>query len=445
MDAQEGYALWNTSGSLIDANPSFHRLTGQATEPENQTEEQLELVPPKQGPGPFRVPQSVFHGEVVDLVLGPVAAPSKLFRLNAWPVTDDQGEIVGALGRIEPASGTLEGEHENNRKPVWGLRLATELHKRRAQISQIGLESLVGKGPVYDRIIRQVQAAIQAKCHVIIAGEPGSGRHQTARVIHAGWQQNREKRSGLVPLDPSSLPAEILARDFLGVGPGKRPVWNVPSGSTILIEELEGLDSILQQAIMEATGNVQIIGLIKSRKGLESLKKDFLAYIDILTVETVPVRNRIDEIPMLAQSVLERLNTSSAKSVDGFTAQALELLQLYDWPGNWRDLEQVVREAFESTEGPWIDQAQIPSWIQGSFGGAWMQSPSATRTDRLEETMMKTQRSAIEQALAQFGENKAAVARALGISRPKLYRLLAELGFDSTTGTLQSESEEKSP
>lgn len=436
MESRDGYVLWNTTGAMIDHNSAFGEITGLTSEA-NVFE--LEFVQKKPDSGPVPVPESVFQGKVIETFIAVSSTITGLIRLNAWPVTDDQGQIIAALGRIEPAK---TQEYETNESPehLWGLKLSSELHKRRATQVYPGLESLIGHGPNHSRMLRQIQAAIKSKCPIVIAGEPGTGRHHLARVIHGAWQKGAEKRSGLVPLDPLSLPSEILARDFLGVTPGKSPSWNVPEGSTVLIEGLGGLDVNLQLAILAASGGVQLIGIVNSHEDLQGMVPEFRAMIDVLLIETIPLRARVGELPLLAQSVLERLCESTGRRVDGLTAPALELLQHYDWPGNWRDLEKVLREAIAVCTGPMISADHIPSWIQGSFGGAWMKTPQTDPSGKLEDVLVQTRREAVQQAVRQFGDNKAAVARALGISRPKLYRILAELGLDEGLNPASDES-----
>ncbi|MFM7130519.1 MAG: sigma 54-interacting transcriptional regulator [bacterium] len=426
MDATEGYLLCNASGELIDHNPAFARLAGLASE------DPADLLPAQPAQSPVRMPQSVFSGEVVRQVVSlAVADEPTLLRLDAWPLTDDEGKIVAALGRVQLAN---QQDQATTHLPelCWGLALADELARRRGSQSFPGLSSLVGHGPDHQKMLRQVQAAIRARCSVVIAGPRGSGRHHLARIIHGGWQKGLERRAGLVPLDPASLPAEILARDFLGVAPGSHPAWNLPQGSTVLIENLAALEPTLQQAIAAAPSTVKIIGLIDEPASLHQLLPEFRALVEMITLHARPLRHRGPELPLLAQALLERIREGAAKRVDGFSPAALDILRMHDWPGNWHDLERAIRAAFENATGPMIAAADIPSEFQGALAGAWMQKPGDVRqrrVDPLENKLIAARRDAVEAAIGKHGPNKAAVARALGVSRPKLYRLLAELGL----------------
>ena len=433
MDAAEGYALWDSAGELVDYNPAFIQLCGLS----DPTGDQADFIskPTRQIKPGFAPPQSVYHGLPASTIAHVGVDANTGLHFLSWPIFDSSGSLQAILGRLSPLNqANQECDHDPSR--LWGLRLQDELVKRRmSQQRQLGFESLAGFGPAHERLLRQIKAAILARCHITIAGEPGSGRHHVARLIHSQWQALKNERLSLIPLDPVSLPVEILARDFLGVDPVEYqtplnpPKWRVAPGATILIEEISGLDEKMQLWISRADENVRLIALARSAAELESLAPEFQSMIDTFILEVKPLRYRVEELPLFAQAMLERVQAGSGRRLDGFTAAALQRLQMYDWPGNWRELERVVRLCCETARGPLITADDIPASIQGAYGGAWMTAAKEPPKDRLEEALGQTRRQAVEQALKQFPDNKAAAARALGISRPKLYRLIEELGL----------------
>lgn len=322
------------------------------------------------------------------------------------------------------------------------MALQEELTKRRARQKPLGLESFVGFGPEHEAKLKLIEAAARADCPVVIVGEAATGRHHLARILHLKHQSQQGTRLPLIPIDPASLPAELLARDFLGidftVGPRdaaqSQPAWRVPPGATILIESLAELDSRLQDGIARATGSVRLVSLAHTREEIDRLDPWFRARSATIVIELTPLRSRIEEIPILSQSILNRIQAGTKPRIEGFSPEALERLKMYDWPGNWRELERVVRKIHATAVGPIVLADDIPADIQGAFGGAWAKpvnpDPSAAG-NRLESALQDASRATVLQALERYGSNKAAVARALGISRPKLYRLLAELGLES--------------
>lgn len=431
--------MWDADGRLVDRNESLDRiflLSPQAEPGEPAAALPASIVATMALPG-IQPPERAFQGHSASLIVNHPHDPARLIRLVAWPCRDENESVIGVLGRFELVT---DAELRRTADParLWGERLHEELVRRRAAQSPRGLETVIGHGPVHESLLNLTQAAIRADCPVVIVGEPSTGRHHLARVIHLRHQKSQGTRLPLIPLDATSLPSEILARDFLGIEPpngaiaacDSKPVWRVPAGATILIENLAALDTRLQDGITRADGPVRLISLTRTREELDRLDPRFRARVATIVIALEPLRRRIDEIPMLAQSLLERFRTGPKSRVEGFSADAIERLKSYDWPGNWRELERIVRLISQTAAGPWVESADIPAEIQGAYGGAWTK-PSQTEPSEkpLESAIHQASRATVQDALERFGPNKAAVARALGISRPRLYRMLEELGL----------------
>lgn len=437
MDASEGYALWDTQGDLVDHNSRFQQICGHDDEPAKEADFissghsqaiVTSIIPPR----------AAFAGEVVETIIEMESPATVLLELAAWPVTNAEGAIQAVIGRVRPWQAQKQSGNDDP-SLYWGRRLQEELILRRQSQKSLGLENLIGFGPAHEQLLRRVKAAIKSRCDVVIVGETGTGRHHVARLIHSRRQAVQAERSPLIPLDPTSLPTEILARDFLidqpenlsqMQSPTFTPQWRVPGGSTILIEDLARLQPELQHLIGRAEENVSLIGLASHSSDLRDLQPAFRSRIETMMIEIKPLRQRVEEIPLMAQAILRRLPLKPNQRRDGFTPAALEQLQMYDWPGNWQELEKVVKVCAEKSATPLITADEIPATIQGSYAGAWMNSSKPTAGDRLEEALDQTRRAAVEQALKQYGANKAAAARALGVSRPKLYRMIADLGLE---------------
>ncbi|RLT10182.1 MAG: hypothetical protein DWI24_08960 [Planctomycetota bacterium] len=437
MDAAEGYALWDTHGHMVDHNPCLEKLCGKPDPPDDSANDLQDYIKRKNPDFGITPPASALIGALTETLISLSTNPSNLFQLQCWPVTDSESNLIAILGRIQIANPLSTNTYDDPSR-FWGLKLQDELLRRRLAQQPLGLDNLCGFGQDHDQLLRRVNAAIQSKCNLMIIGESGSGRHNLSRLIHSQWQFNSSHRSPLIPLDPKSLPAEILMRDFLLKDSSKTshstkkpiPKWRVPANSTILIEDATALEPDFQDLISQAEENVRIISLLTTYSSMDLLKPAFRSKASTIILTLKPLRERIPEIPILAQFMLERIRTETTKRIDGFHPSAIIQLQMFDWPDNWRDLERVIRLAMLSTQGPLIRPEDIPASIQGAYGGAWMQLPKVSPGDRLNDALDQTRRISVEQALKQFPDNKAAAARALGVSRPKLYRLMAELGLE---------------
>lgn len=443
LGSPDAFAVWDETGRLVDRNDAFlsyfSPIATDEVEPPGALPHQATAAPLSD----FTLdpPPSAFAGKSSTRFVEDPLIPTRVLRLEFWPIHGEAESLIGILGRITPAEQCDLSENPDPSK-LWGSALQDELVRRRARQRLQGLDSLAGHGPAHEARLKLVKAAIRAECPVVIVGETATGRHHLARMIHQGYQEARRTRSSLIPLDPASLPSELLARDFLGIEIGEvarntsaaAPSWRVPPGSTILVESLAELDFRLQDAIVRAQGDVHLMSLAHSHAEIDQLDPWFRARAVTITIELDPLRQRIDEIPFLAQSLLDRLQAGSRQRLEGFAPEALERLKLYDWPGNWREFERVVRRILDTAQGPLVQAGDIPAEIQGAFGGAWTKpagNAQETPGSRLEQAIQETSRATVMKALELHGSNKAAVARVLGISRPKLYRLLAEFGLES--------------
>ncbi len=438
LGSPDAYAIWDAAGRIVDRNEAFRR-TFLAIEDQIQDQAGLEFMSAAANGSLLAPPGTAFRSEFRSRLISHPDDASRVFRFDAWPVYDEPDSIIGILGRLTPAS---ESDLAENHDParIWGIALQDELTRRRARQKMSGLETLVGFGPGHEAKLKLVESAVRADCPIVIVGEPATGRHHLARILHLSHQSQHGTRLPLIPIDPSSLPSELLARDFLGIDIGSdskapvQPAWRVPSGATILIESLADLDTRLQDGIARASGAVRLVSLAHSRDEIDRLDPWFRVRAATIVIELAPLRARIEEIPLLAQSILDRIQAGTSPRIEGFSPESLEKLKMYDWPGNWRELERVIREIHSSATGPQVQADDIPAEIQGAFGGAWtkpVSSGGAPTGHRLESALQDASRATVLQALERYGSNKTAVARALGISRPKLYRLLAELGLDS--------------
>ncbi len=424
---------------MVDHNQTLENFCRRPEQVADQIADLEEFIDRRKPDFGIIPPVASFRGESVETVIRITSSASSLYQFQCWPVTDSESNVIAVMGRIQPANPESNTLHDDPTQ-LWGIRLQEELTRRRHAQEPIGLETLCGFGPDHDQLLRCVNAAIQSKCNVMIIGEPGTGRHYLARLIHSRWQMNAPHRSPMIPLDPHSLPADILIRDFLiqqepvkqasAMAKKLAHKWRVQAGSTVLIENTIALTTEFQNLIGQTEDNVRIISLLNTTQSIDALQPAFRAKTSTILLRLKPIRERVEEIPMLAQFMLERLQVETMKRFDGYHPAAIHHLQMFDWPANWRDLERTIRLAMQSAKGPLIKSEDIPASIQGAYGGAWMHIPKDSPNDLLEETLNQTRRMAVEQALKQFGENKTAAARALGVSRPKLYRLISELGLE---------------
>ncbi len=150
--------------------------------------------------------------------------------------------------------------------------------------------------------------------------------------------------------------------------------------------------------------------------------------LSTLVIDLPPLTERREDIPLLAQSFLEDLNSQGGKQLRGFASDAMDRLALYDWPGQVDELSALVREAFGQAEGFEIKSQDLSKKLQFAAEAARYPRPAPEIID-LEKFLTQVETKLIQRALQQAKGNKSQAARLLGITRPRLYRRMVQLGL----------------
>jgi DNA-binding NtrC family response regulator len=363
-------------------------------------------------------------------------------RIEFWPFRDGDDALIGLLGVVRGEA--LEHSVPDSKA---GSLHAELLEVRRQLHKTVGFDSLLGSGPAHRRLLEQVRLASGATLPVLLVGEPGTGKRYVARVIH----QNGPQRNGpLVSFDSEALPAEVLDRElFAGEGashspgpdvspdraPGK-PRLAPAAGSTVLLREILLLPRDVQaRLIASLDSSVRLIGTTALDPDLalasEQIRPEFYFALTALVVRLRPLRERREDLPILAQHMLERANQRGGVQKAGFSPQALAVLSSYDWPGNFHELARVIDHAhgaLRTGQGS-VDVLDLPGSIRGNLGGAYLPPSAPGPIKPLDQVLTEVEQRSIERALKHARGNKSRAADSLGISRPRLYRRIKELNL----------------
>jgi transcriptional regulator with PAS, ATPase and Fis domain len=345
-------------------------------------------------------------------------------RIEFRPFHDERGTLVGLFGLVgssDAPSGNSDAESQ---------RLRTELLQVRERLQQRhGFDSLIGEGAVHRRLLDQIRTAAATSVPVLIVGEPGTGKRTVARTIH---HQGSHPHAPLLPIDCAALPAEVMERELFGGESAARLA--LPEGSSLLIGDILDLPRDLQGRLV-ATLDPRI-RLLATTAGdpetalqSERLRPDLYYAVTTLIIRLRPLRERVEEIPLLAQHLLERANSRGGRQRGGFIESALSALLAYDWPGNLRELARVIEDVHEQASGDLIEPDDLPAAIRGNLGSAYIPPPLPHPITPLDELLTQVERRLIESTLQRARQNKSRAAELLGISRPRLYRRIKELGL----------------
>jgi PAS domain S-box-containing protein len=377
-------------------------------------------------------------------------------RVEFWPFRDEHDALLGLLGTVRDLNGLPSvPDSRDNSLHVELLEIRRRLHE------QPGYDGLIGFGSSHRRLLDQVHLASVSAAPVLIVGESGTGKRHVARTIH---QNGQGRQQPLVSFDCEALPAEILERELFGpntsVALGSatmssalktaRPRLSLGDGSTLLIREILMLPRDLQARLaasldspvrlLATTGLDPEIALER-----EQIRPELYFALTTLVLRLSPLRDRRQELPVLAQHMLERANQRGGKQRTGFSPPALSALMSYDWPGNVQELARVVDFAHDRGSDAWIALGDLPAPLRGSHGESYLPPTAPSPIKPLDQLLTEVERRLIETALRQARGNKSRAAEILGISRPRLYRRIKELDLpddaeapDSNSGCLES-------
>ncbi len=372
-------------------------------------------------------------------------------RVEFWPLHDAEGALLGLFGLVRlPDSAHHAPDSEAQKLRAELLEVRARLERRH------GFDTLVGRGPAHRRLLEQIQVASASGISVLIVGEAGTGKRTVARTIHS---LGPRRQAPLYPFDSAALPPEVLERELFKSTDrdnfGERPVDGsssplaLPEGSTLLISDVVELPRDLQARLAAALdGRVRLLATTAADPDLalkaDRLRPDLYYALTAMVLRLRPLRERVDELPLLAQHLLERVNQRGGRQREGFMPEAIEALASYDWPGNLRELARVIEASHTVGPDHRLRAEDLPAGIRGHLGGAY-QPPPPPSPVLLDDLLTQVERRLIEQSLVKARQNKSRAAELLGISRPRLYRRIKELGIEDSPEATEESSTTRPP
>lgn len=369
---------------------------------------------------------------IVSPPLGDAAADARQFEFLPLSMGFDEPGAVLAVGSSRRASDDRLASLEPEASAA--ELHAHLLHWRSTQKEYYASSRLAGNSPAMRRVRAQVALAAAGSANVLVVGPPGSGRQHVARSIHYG--RPAAALGPLVPLACSLLGAELLQTTIRALARQKAGASGARGGTLLLNDadqmpveaqaELAGFLRLTELPVrIVATAQQTPAALLEEGK----FRRDLVYALGTLVIELPPLAERVEDLPLLAQALLEEVNARGARQLGGFTPEALDHLAAYEWPGQVAELAAVVAEAHARADGPLVALRDLPSRLRLA-ADAVRYAPRGEPTVALEKFLADIERELIERALARAKGNKTRAARLLGMTRPRLYRRLVQLGFE---------------
>jgi two-component system NtrC family response regulator len=365
--------------------------------------------------------------------------------------------ITGRDEREFALQAVAQGAYDHFCKPVQidelkvVLRRAFQIHaleqENREQQRQRGgeaFEDLIGVSEAMQQVFSSVRKLAVTDAPVLIVGESGTGKELVANAIH---RLGTRAQGPFAAINCGAIPENLLESELFGHEKGaftgahaqRRGRIELAHGGTLFLDEIGELPLLLQVKLLrflqerklqrvggrqDLTVDARVISATNSdlkaalREG--RFRDDLYYRVAVVTVPLPPLRERGEDVFLLARAFLERESAQSRKKITGFTPEALRAIEGHPWPGNVRELENRVRRAVVMSDGPLVGSVDLE--LEAAPG-------DAAQSRGLREMRETVERETIRKALSRNRGNVSQTAAELGISRPTLYGLMEKLGI----------------
>jgi len=395
---------------------------------------------------------------LLDLGLPPRPADPKegLTTLSELLARDPLTKVIIISGQGEKANALQAigaGAYDFLPKPV-DLELLKLLLKRAFHVASLereyrqlqqlqgeSFEGMMGTSPPMQQVFNSVRKVATSDAAVLVLGESGTGKEMIAQAIH---QCSARKNGPFIALNCSAIPEALLESELFGHEKGaftgahvqRKGRIDSDAGGTLFLDEIRDLPALLQVKLLrflqehfiERVGGRQSIPVdtrviaatnVDLKKAIEEgrFREDLYYRLAVVVVHLPPLRERENDVRMLANEFLRRAAVKAGKSGLCFDQEALRVLSIYSWPGNVRELDNRVRRAVIMAEGKRISAEDLELTDVSPLNQA----------GSLKEARETVEREMIQRALRKHSGKIAPAAADLGISRPTLYELMEKL------------------
>jgi PAS domain S-box-containing protein len=346
--------------------------------------------------------------------------------VSASTLRDDDGSVIGGVETFRDLSLVEE------------LRL--ELHKKTT------FHHIVSRSPAMQEMFDILPEAARSGSTILVEGPSGSGKELVALAIH----DLSPRRDGpFIPVNCGAIPETLLESELFGVVRGaftgatrdRQGRFAAASGGTLFLDEIGELPKILQVRLLRVLedGSYSPLGSSETLKAdvrvvaatnrdLDQLlienafREDLFYRLAVVRFHLLPLKERLEDIPLLVDHFVPRLARIAGKDVAGISEDSLALFLAHEWPGNVRELKNALEHALVLCPGGIIRPEHLPASLRKSRVG----QPASGGAAGFEEAEVRV----IREALARHGSNRTAAARELGIHKTTLWRKMKKLGID---------------
>jgi PAS domain S-box-containing protein len=362
------------------------------------------------------------------------------------PIINRPIYIIRADGARIPISISTALLRDERGRTVGGVEtfrdLSVEEELRRELTGRYTFEDMVSKSPALLRIFDILPDIAASESTVLIQGESGTGKELVARAIHS---LSPRSEGPMVTVNCAAIPETLLESELFGHKAGAftdartdRPGrFALAEGGTVFLDEIADLSRTLQARLLRvlqdgsyeplgatATEKADVRVIAATNRDLSEMvdagefREDLFYRINVIAVELPPLRDRREDVPLLVDHFIERFNRLRGKEISGVSPDVLAILMRHDYPGNVRELENILEHAFVMCRGSTIRRRHLPEHLVPDVAAG---SP---------RSFDDAERLFLEAALERNGWNRAATARELGVHKTTLWRKMKRLGIE---------------
>ena len=368
--------------------------------------------------------------------------------------------IISGHGNVETAvRATKLGAFDFIEKPLsierTVLTVRNALRQRQLELVNEELSAelkqeyaMIGDSVAMRALRKQIAVVAPTDGRVLISGESGAGKELVARAIHA---QSRRAGAPFIEINSAAIPEELIESElfghvkgaFTGATAAKKGKFELADGATLFLDEVSDMSPNVQAKVLRVleeqrfepvgsntpvTVDVRIIAATNKRLDEEiekgTFRSDLYFRLNVIPVEVPPLRERLEDVPLLVEHFNERFAAAYGKKPKGFEANAIEAMQAYPWPGNVRELKNTVERIVIMHNDHRVGIKDLPS-----FGSAELPA-SSYRFPSFKEASDAYHREFIQRKLDEAEGNVSRAAELMGIDRSHLYRRMRALGIN---------------
>jgi len=328
-------------------------------------------------------------------------------------------------------------------RPQFGTNLLLNVH------GGVGdFDAIIGNSAPMQKVYKQIQRAAATDIHILILGETGTGKDLVASTIH---RLSKRSDGPYIPVNLGSLPMELVSSElfghekgaFTGASGRRIGVFEQGNDGTVFLDEIDNTDEKVKVSLLRlieqkyftriggrrqvksdariiAASNANLEEMIENNK----FRKDLFYRLDTFRINLPPLRERHGDIPVLAENFIARYSKSFERPITDISKDFIARLEEYDWPGNIRELKNVIQKSVLLCDGRVLKAKHLPTNIRGD-----RKSKPSVKFE-IGTPLGEIEKEMIQQALAVVNNNRSKAAELLGISRRAIYNKLNKYNID---------------